>query len=112
MSSASPSSEGSWRHNGPSCSAVPTYEVVPAGPVARAVQNGTLPLHVVDILMNLVEGDLAEHPRRVGKPLNSPFDGKWSARIGDYRVIYTIDEQRKKITVTAVKRRADVYRPP
>ncbi|HEY2507582.1 MAG TPA: type II toxin-antitoxin system RelE/ParE family toxin [Streptosporangiaceae bacterium] len=34
-----------------------------------------------------------------------------SARRGDYRVIYRIDDARREVTVIAVEHRSDVYRP-
>ena len=43
----------------------------------------------------------------LGKPLkHSTF---WSLRIGDYRVIYEIDKNNKKIIILTVKHRKDVY---
>lgn len=41
----------------------------------------------------LVAGDLAETPYRVGKALQAPLEGRYSARRGDYRILYRIDGQ-------------------
>jgi mRNA-degrading endonuclease RelE of RelBE toxin-antitoxin system len=35
----------------------------------------------------------------IGKPLRGELSGKWSLRIGDFRIIYTIDERQKTVTL-------------
>jgi hypothetical protein len=50
-------------------------------------------------------------PHRVGKPLKLGLAGRHSARRGDYRVIYRIDDQRHLVTVLAIEHRSDIYRP-
>ena len=37
-------------------------------------------------------------------------DNKRRLRIGDYRVVYAVDEQQKVVTVFRVRHRKDVYR--
>ncbi len=53
---------------------------------------------------------LSENPRPIGcrKITNSKND--WRIRIGDYRVIYEIDEKEKVVRVMRVRPRRDVYR--
>jgi mRNA interferase RelE/StbE len=53
---------------------------------------------------------LADDPRRVGKPLREPLTPLWSARRGEYRVIYRIIEQRVVIEVVSIVHRRDAYR--
>jgi mRNA-degrading endonuclease RelE of RelBE toxin-antitoxin system len=55
----------------------------------------------------------APRPARtgVGKPLKLGLEGLHSARRGDYRVIYRIDDQRRPIDVVAIEHRSDIYRP-
>jgi mRNA-degrading endonuclease RelE of RelBE toxin-antitoxin system len=50
-------------------------------------------------------------PHRVGKPLKLGLEGLHSARRGDYRVIYRIDDERRLVTVMAIEYRSDIYRP-
>ena len=59
--------------------------------------------------VELVNGPLTEHPRRVGKPLRAPMDGRWAARRGQYRVIYRIDDAAATVTVLQVSHRRDAY---
>ncbi len=70
-----------------------------------------LPQKVATAAVQFVYGSLAADPRRVGKPLKLGLAGLHSARRGDYRVIYRIDDQRHLVTVLAIEHRSDVYRP-
>jgi mRNA interferase RelE/StbE len=55
-------------------------------------------------------GSLAEDPRRRGKPLQRELAGRWSARRGDYRILYRLDEDAKTMYVLRVASRGDAYR--
>lgn len=70
-----------------------------------------LPEKVATAAVEFIYGSLAENPHRVGKPLRFELVGLHSARRGDYRVVYEIDEAEKLITIIAIQHRADVYRP-
>ena len=61
--------------------------------------------------VEFVYGSLAANPHRVGKPLQLGLDGLHSARRGDYRVIYRIDDQHRRVDVVAIEHRSDIYRP-
>jgi mRNA interferase RelE/StbE len=56
-------------------------------------------------------GSLAANPHRAGTPLRLGLDGLHSARRGDYRVIYRIDDQHRRVDVMAIEHRSDIYRP-
>lgn len=64
-----------------------------------------------EALVSFIFGGLAANPRRRGKPLGADLDGLWSARRGDFRVIYRLDEQTLTLHVRQIGARADVYRP-
>lgn len=70
-----------------------------------------LPDKVRDAALQAIRGPIAENPRRIGKPLLGELLGLYSARRGDYRVIYGIDEDRKVVIVHRVQHRRVVYRP-
>jgi mRNA interferase RelE/StbE len=53
---------------------------------------------------------IATNPKRAGKPLRFEYEGRWSARRGPYRIIYSIDEPSRTVTILAIGHRADVYR--
>ena len=69
-----------------------------------------LPGRVRDAAIQAILGPIAEHPRRVGKPLVGELTGLYSAPRGDYRVIYEIDDDRTVVIVHPVQPRR-VYRP-
>jgi mRNA interferase RelE/StbE len=37
-------------------------------------------------------------------------DNLWRIRLGDYRVLYTIDDQVRIIDILAIRHRSDAYR--
>lgn len=52
---------------------------------------------------------LAEDPRPAGCKKLKGYKDQWRIRIGDYRVIYSIDNASKTVTVTHVAHRREVY---
>jgi len=53
---------------------------------------------------------IADAPQRIGKPLRLELEGLWTARRGQYRVLYRIDKERHVVEIVAIDHRADVYR--
>lgn len=70
-----------------------------------------LPEKVASAVVEFLYGSLADSPHRVGKPLKLGLEGMHSARRGDYRVIYRIDDEQRAVTVLAIEHRSDIYRP-
>jgi mRNA interferase RelE/StbE len=70
-----------------------------------------LPEKAATAVVEFLYGSLSENPRRVGKPLKLGLEGMHSARRGDYRVIYRIDDHARQAIVVAIEHRSDVYRP-
>lgn len=73
------------------------------------------PVGIQDEIMNAVEG-LAENPRPFGKKsfkkLTPPiyfyhFTAQYRIRIGDYRVLYDIDDKQKVVWILHLRRRAE-----
>ncbi|MCC6325023.1 MAG: type II toxin-antitoxin system RelE/ParE family toxin [Candidatus Brocadia sp.] len=48
------------------------------------------------------------HPYPQSKKLKG--DDKYRLRVGDFRVIYTVDEKQKIITIYRIRHRKDIYR--
>ena len=63
------------------------------------------------IILNWIEKHLVdcEDPRAHGKPLTANRFGPWRYRIGDYRVIAKIEDNRLVILVIAIGHRREVY---
>lgn len=53
---------------------------------------------------------VVNNPESVGKPLKGIFKGMFRYRLGDYRIIYTIDNTEKKIEVLVIDHRKQVYK--
>jgi mRNA interferase RelE/StbE len=70
-----------------------------------------LPEKAATAVVEFLYGSLSENPRRVGKPLELGLEGMHSARRGDYRVIYRIDDHTRRVIVVAIEHRSDIYRP-
>jgi mRNA interferase RelE/StbE len=70
-----------------------------------------LPEKVSTAVVEFAYGSLARAPRRVGKRLRLELEGLYSARRGDFRVIYRILEHDHQVEIQAIEHRSDVYRP-
>ncbi len=77
---------------------------------ARRNIRENLPLEVALAAMETIEGAIAVNPYRVGRPLDEPFDGYYSARRGTYRIIYRIDEAQHRAEIYSIRHRRDAYR--
>ena len=85
------------------------FAIAWTGPAQRALRK--LPEKAATAAVEFIYGSLADDPQRVGKPLRHELAGLHSARRGDYRVIYRINDDQQKIEIVAVEHRADAYRP-
>ncbi|SEO84660.1 type II toxin-antitoxin system RelE family toxin [Trujillonella endophytica] len=85
-----------------------TYTVVLSAAAKRAIE-GDLPEAVAVAVVDFLFGPLAADPHRVGKPLRFDLEGYWSARRGQYRVIYSIHDDHVLVRVIRISHRADVY---
>ena len=68
-----------------------------------------LPGDVADRVLGKVE-TLAGNPRPAGVIKLHGQKTLWRLRIGDYRVVYSIDDFSKMIDVSVIRHRRDVYR--
>jgi mRNA-degrading endonuclease RelE of RelBE toxin-antitoxin system len=69
-----------------------------------------LPPRIVPAVIELIYGRLAQDPWRTGKPLRGELTGLFSARRGEYRVLYEILEDSKSVIVHRIAHRREVYR--
>lgn len=52
---------------------------------------------------------VCDDPRRYGAPLHGAFKGLWKYRVGDYRVICSLEDDRVTVLVLRVGHRRNVY---
>ncbi len=76
---------------------------------ARRALAETLPESVAAAVWQFVSGPLLDSPHRVGKPLRFELEGYYSARRGQYRVIYRIHEREVIVDVIKISHRGDAY---
>jgi mRNA interferase RelE/StbE len=84
------------------------YTVLLSPAAKRAIERD-LPEAVAAAVVDFLFGPLAEDPHRVGKPLRLQLEGYWSARRGQYRVIYSIYDDEVLVRVVRISHRADAY---
>ncbi|MFZ4388148.1 MAG: type II toxin-antitoxin system RelE family toxin [Chthoniobacterales bacterium] len=69
-----------------------------------------MPEFIAAAAWEFIQGPLAENPRRVGKPLKGDLSGFWSARRGEYRVVYEINDDVVTVIILRIGHRRDIYR--
>ena len=64
------------------------------------------------ILLEWIEKNLVgcSNPRIHGKPLSQNRAGQWRYRVGDYRIIAQIEDNKLIILVIAIGHRREVYK--
>jgi mRNA interferase RelE/StbE len=68
-----------------------------------------LPRTIRDRIKRAIETRLSMDPMGLGKPLRYSFKGHRRIRVGDYRVIYRLDNDKKMVTIILIKHRKHVY---
>ena len=53
--------------------------------------------------------NLAFNPRPAGCKKLKGGDNEWRIRVGDYRIVYTVDDGRLRVEVTRIRHRSEVY---
>jgi mRNA interferase RelE/StbE len=79
---------------------------------ARAKHDlGALPQTIQEAVIEALTMIGAE-PTTAGKPLLGRLRGLWSARVGSYRVLYTVEagSGSQRVIVRAIRHRAVAYR--
>jgi len=85
-----------------------TYEVEITPEGLRHLNR--LPDKVRAAVVETIFGSIAENPQRAGKPLKGELEGLYSARRGEFRVIYEIDEATRVVIVHRAQHRRSFYR--
>ncbi|MGA8255710.1 MAG: type II toxin-antitoxin system RelE/ParE family toxin [Nocardioides sp.] len=86
-----------------------TYQIELAPAARRALTHG-LPESVAAACANFLQDVLSTDPHRVGKLLRDELAGRYSARRGEFRVIYEIHEEVVVVRVITIRHRRDAYR--
>lgn len=60
-------------------------------------------------VVQAIEEKLTSHPEIYGKPLQYGHSGRWSLRVGSYRVVYEIHNNEVKVLIITISHRKDAY---
>ena len=63
---------------------------------------------LLDYLYDRIEG--CKNPRHFGEPLKGEMAGLWRYRVGDYRIICKLEDNRLVVVALAVGHRREIYR--
>jgi mRNA-degrading endonuclease RelE of RelBE toxin-antitoxin system len=85
-----------------------TYKLQLSAAARRALAE-TLPEQIAAAVWEFVSGPLLDNPHHVGKALRFDLEGFFSARRGQYRVIYRIDQDEVVVEVIKISHRSDAY---
>ena len=83
-----------------------SYDVALTSSAERELKklSGQLMARIISRLENLVSD-----PRPSGCKKLRGGDDEWRIRVGDYRVVYTIDDAKLLVEVTRIRHRSEVY---
>jgi mRNA interferase RelE/StbE len=69
-----------------------------------------LPPRVAPAVIEFATMTLPTNPLRMSKPLRGDLEGLHSARRGDYRVLFSLEEDSATLLIVRIAHRADAYR--
>ncbi len=85
---------------------MPSYRVVLTASAERELKK--LPADVVARIVPHLES-LTSNPRPAGCRKLQGGDREWRVRVGDYRVVCTIDDRKSLVEVVRIRHRREVY---
>jgi len=84
------------------------YRLLVAAPAANALAN-EFTKKAAAAALEFINGALLDDPHRVGTSLEASLAPAYSARRGDYQVLYLIDDDARTVSVTATRHHADDF---
>jgi mRNA interferase RelE/StbE len=84
-----------------------SYTVLVRNSVKKDVKK--IPAKILREIYRIIEL-LAENPRREGVEKIKGSDNLYRIRVGDYRVIFEIDDKEKIVLIVYIRHRKDAYR--
>ncbi|WP_395463571.1 type II toxin-antitoxin system RelE/ParE family toxin [Wolbachia endosymbiont of Cantharis cryptica] len=68
-----------------------------------------LPKTIKSRALKAIKERLTVSPDKVGKPLSHELKGHRRIRVGDYRVVYQVNNLERIVTVTGIRHREYIY---
>jgi mRNA interferase RelE/StbE len=83
------------------------YGIIFARSARKELQN--LPVTMAERILEKIDL-LASNPRASGCKKLHGHSSLWRIRVGEYRVIYTINDDKRIIDISVVRHRSEAYR--
>lgn len=68
-----------------------------------------LPKRMRDLIRRAIEERLTVEPIGLGKPLRYSFVGHRRLRVGDYRIVYRVEQNLRRVIIVGIKHCKDIY---
>lgn len=86
---------------------MPTYEIVFARSARRELQD--LPHIIAERILAKIDL-LASNPRPSGCKKLRGHSNLWRIRVGDYRIVYSVNDNNQVVDVSIIRHRNEAYR--
>ena len=83
--------------------------IIEFSPKAREEQLPEIPKTMRQRILKAIESRLSYAPLDIGKPLFYEWKNHRRMRVGDYRVIYKVYEDRCVVFIVEIDHRKDIY---
>ncbi|OAB82385.1 addiction module antitoxin RelB [Wolbachia endosymbiont of Laodelphax striatellus] len=85
------------------------YTIIFVGKVIRK-DLPDLPKTIRLRVVNAINERLTVDPINLGEPLHHSLKGRRRLRVGEYRVIYRVNQLEQIVTITEIGHRCDIYK--
>lgn len=85
------------------------YTIIFVGKVIRK-DLPDLPKTIRLRVVNAINERLAVDPINLGEPLHHSLKGRRRLRVGEYRIIYRVNQLEQIVTITEIGHRCDIYK--
>ncbi|HMC59102.1 MAG TPA: type II toxin-antitoxin system RelE/ParE family toxin [Candidatus Solibacter sp.] len=82
------------------------YLVTFAAAAKKELQD--LPADVIERLLPKIR-ELSGSPRPAGCKKLHGYKNRWRVRVGNYRIVYAIDDEKRTVDITRIAHRKEVY---
>lgn len=77
---------------------------------SAAKELKSLPSNIIQKIKRIIDEQLTENPRTLGVIKLQGDDKLYRIKVGEYRIIFEIDDSNKILKITRVRHRQDVYK--
>jgi mRNA interferase RelE/StbE len=61
-------------------------------------------------IFEAIENRLGKAPEKYGDPLKETLADLWKLRVGDYRVVYEVNDDSSELIIWGIRHRKDIYK--